>query len=275
MEPALLMMEVAWRWMFGAAAIGMLLFAIVRLQRAVAVTGQEEMMLASMSPELAMQALGAIAARALPIATRLAEMIIPWVVLLWVVAASAGRATILPQLLGTPEAEIRWSGFVGLHLLRALSVVGLAGAYVLDSMIASWIVNPEGSNYLLTMLMFLVLFMISVLVWSWVHWVLSLAAIYPVKDGTGVWRSVRSALRLVRERWQELAGVASANGRARILVGVVFTVIGLLPLPLYRVSSGLLIGFEVVISLLYCVVSDWFLLGRLIGYVEISRDSAG
>lgn len=266
-------MEVAWRWMFGAAALGMLLFASVRLQHAVAISGEEETMLASMSPDLVMQALGAIAARTLPIATRLAEIIIPWLVLLWVVAASIGRATILSRLLGTTDTEIRWSGFVGLHILRALSVVGLAAAYVLDSMIAAWIVNPEESNYLLTMLMFLVLFMISVLVWSWVHWVLSLAAIYPVRDGTGIWTSVRRALRLVRERWQELAAVASTNGRARILVGVVFTVIGLLPLPLYRVSPGLLIGVEVVISLLYCVVSDWLLLGRLMGYVEAVKAS--
>lgn len=268
-EPALLVIEVAWRWTFGAAAIALLAFAFVRFQHAVAISGEEEAMLTSMTPEAAMEALGAIGARALPIATRLAEMIVPALVVFWVVAASMSRAAILSRLL-SPNIRLSWSGFVGVHALRALSVVGLGGAYILASIISSWFTNPEQPNYLLTMAVFFVLFAIAVLAWLWVHWVLSVAAIYPVRDGLTARESVRSALGLVRNRRRELFAVASANGTARMVVGVVFTVIGLLPLPLYLVAPGLLIGLEVAIALVYCVVLDFLLLGRLAGYVEVS-----
>jgi hypothetical protein len=228
-----------------------------------------------MSPDLAMEALGAIEARALPIATQLAEMIVPLLLVLWVVAASVGRAMILSRLIAPSQTRLRWSGFAGVHFLRALSVVGLGGAYVLASMVSSGASNPEDPNYLLNMMVFFAMFVTALVVWLWVHWVLSLAAIYPVRDGFGTWESVRSALGLVRNRRRELARVASANGTARMVAGVVFTVIGLLPLPLYLVAPGLLMGMEVVIALVYCVVSDWMLLGRLVGYVEVAGKDPG
>src|SRR5689334_10285863 len=101
-EPSILVIEVAWRWLFGAAALALLAFAFVRLQHAVIINSEEEELLSSMSPMLMGQAMATIMARALPIAARLAAMIVPALLILWVIAASVGRAAVLTRLLG-PE----------------------------------------------------------------------------------------------------------------------------------------------------------------------------
>ena len=272
-EPSLLAIEVAWRWTFGAVALALLAFAFVRLQHAVVINPEEEAQLHSMSPDLMGQALVMIAARAMPIAGRLAAILIPALLVLWSVAAILGRAVVLTRLVGPPRERMHWNGFIGVHVLRAASILGLTAGYLAASFFAALFVNPEDPNYLLGALVFVVMFVVVVALWMWVHWVLSVAAIFPVTDGMGTVASVQSAFRLVRTRGGELAAVATGNGTARSLVALVFTFFGLLPLPLYSVAPGLLTAIEIIIALTYCVISDWFLLARLVGYLEIATSA--
>lgn len=271
-EPSLLVIEIVWRWTFGAVAICLIAFAFVRLQHAIVVTPEEESLLASLSPVIAAQVLAGILSRALPFAIRLAAVVVPALLLLWTIAASVGRAVILSRLAGAPRTN--WSGVLGTHALRALSFVGLAGGYVTASFAAAFLTNPENPNLLVVALVFLLFFGVVVAIWIWVHWVFSLATIYPVIEGSGTFSAVRSALRLLRTNSKELAGIATANGTARSVVALFFTIIGLLPLPLYRVAPATLMAIEVVIALIYCVVSDWMLLGRLAGYLEVATSAA-
>ena len=269
-EPSLLLIELAWRWLFGAVTIAMLAFAAVQLRRALVVSPDEQARLASMAPDVMVDALAVITARVFPLLARLAASIVPLLFLLWVATASVGRALVLSRLIGPRPSHPRWSAFVALHALRALSVIGLAAAYVACTSLASLVSSPENPNYLLGALLFLILFAASVAAWMWVHWVLSLGAIFPVSAQTGIIASVQSALQLVRGRRRELTRIASANGTARTVVAVVFTFAGLLPLPLYVVSPRVLTFVEIVIALSYCVASDFLLLGRLAAYVEVA-----
>jgi len=268
-EPALLVIEIAWRWLFGAAAFALLTFAFVRLQHAVVINSEEEELLSSMSPTLMAQAMVTILARALPVAARLAALIIPALLVLWIVAASVGRATVITRLLG-PQSNLRWSGFIGVHIVRAASVLALSLAYIGCAFIAGFFAGPDPNMFMVT-LIFLLFFGIAVFVWMWVHWVLSLAAIFPVREGATTWSAVRSALRLVRQDGKQLAAVAATNGSARTLLALIFTFFGLVPLVLYRVSPGLFIAIELAIFLVYCLLSDWMLLGRLVGYLEVAN----
>lgn len=259
------MIEVAWRWFFGAVAIALLAFAVVRFQRAVAISPSEEAQLASASPDSMLLAAAAVMERALPVAARLAAIVVPALLVFWVVAATVGRAVILTKLVG-PDVRIRWSGLVGTYLLRGFTVVALAIAYVASSSLASLI----SQSYIVIFLIFLFLFVIVLSIWSWVHWLISLATLYPILQGSGTAASLRQALRLVRARFSELAAVATSNGTARTVLALIFTLLGLLPLPLYRIAPGLLIALEIVIALVYCVISDWLLLARFVGYVEVA-----
>ncbi len=265
-QPSLLAIEVAWRWAFGAAAIALLAFGFVRLQRGVEISPEELSQLASGSPDSMLVALGAIGERALPILARLVAIIVPSLFVLWVVAASVGRAVVLAKLVGTERVRLKWSGVIGMHLLRALSFVCLVCAYVLASVLASLLFH----SVILVFVFFLLMFAVAVAGWVWVHWVLSLAVIYPVTHGSGTFSSLRAAHRLVWAKGGELASVATANGTARSVVALVFTIFGLLPLPLYRVAPGVLIAIEVALALVYCVISDWFLLARLAAYLGVA-----
>jgi hypothetical protein len=268
-EPSLLVIEVAWRWLFGAVAIALLAFAVMRFQQAVVISPSEEAQLTSASPDSMLLAAAAVMERALPVAARLVAILLPALLVFWIVAVSAGRAVILAKLVG-PDVRIRWTGFVGTHFLRGLSVVGLATAYVASSSAASLI----SQSYIVIFVIFLSLFVIVLLIWSWIHWLFSLATLYPVLQGLGTAASLGQALRLIRHRAAELSGIATGNGTARTVLALVFTLLGLLPLPLYRIAPGLLIALEIVIALAYCVISDWFLLARLVGYLEIATAHA-
>lgn len=269
-EPSLLAIEVAWRWIFGAVALALLAFAFFRLQHAVIINPEEDAQLHSMSPESIGQALILIAYRAIPVAAHLAAIIVPALLILWTIAASIGRAAIMAKLLGQDHTRLQWSAFIGVHALRALSVLGLFVGYLAASFGAAVLSNPENPNYLLSALVFLVMFVVVVAIWMWVHWVLSIAAIYPIKDSASLLVSLKSAFQLVQRKPGELAGIATGNGTARSIVALVFTFFGLLPLPLYPVAPGLLTVIEIIIALAYCVVSDWFLLARLVGYMEVA-----
>jgi hypothetical protein len=197
-------------------------------------------------------------------------MIVPALLILWVIAASVGRAAVLTRLLGPERTNLNWRGFIGVHVFRAASILALAAAYLGCAIIAGLFAGPD-PNMLLVTLIFLVLFAIAVLGWLWVHWVLSLAVIYPVRDAAGTWSSVRSALQLVRKNGKELSGIAATNGTARTVAALVFTFLGLLPIPLYHVAPDLFVAIEIVIILVYCVLSDWFLLARSVGYLEVAE----
>lgn len=273
-DPSLLLVEVAWRWLFGAAALALLAFGFVRLQHGIAISPEEESQLTSLAPDSIVLALAAISQRVLPVLLRLAELIIPSLLVLWVVAASVGRAIVMTKLIGPENARLNWAGLVGAHALRALSVVGFAGAYVASSFLVAWLSGSENPNYLLSILASFVLFAVVLAVWMWMHWILSLAAIYPATEGAGIFTAVRAALHLVRMKGGELTGIAAGNGTARTVVALVFTFLGLLPLPLYRVAPTVLMAMEIVIALVYCVVSDWMLVARLLGYLEVATSDA-
>lgn len=267
-------MEVAWRWAFGAASIALLAFGFVRLQHGVEVSPEELSQLGSGSPDAMLVALAGIGGRALPILARLVAVIVPALFVLWVTAASVGRAVVLTKLVGAERARLKWSGVIGVHFLRALSVLGLAIAYVIASVVAPLLFRSVA----LVFVSFLLMLAVVVTVWLWVHWVLSIAAIYPVTQRAGVFAAVRSAYALVRATGGELGSIATANGTARTLIGLIFTVAGLLPLPFYRVGPGVVIVIEIVLALVYCVISDWFLLARLAGYIDVAvsvEDSLG
>ncbi len=265
-EPSLLAIEVAWRWVFGVVAIAMLVFAFAQLKNEVRVSPEERAQLTSTDPNLLMLTLGSIGERVLPLLWRLVEFIAPVLLVLWTVASTLGRSVVLRKLIGSERARFCWTGLLGVHALRAASVVALATAYVGASLLGASISN---SSFVMVGI-FLAMFFVAIAVWIWVHWVLSLAANYPVSSGMGTIESVQAALRLSRTRGRELRAVAVSNGVARTVAGLCAAILGLIPLPLYRVVPGTLLAIELVLAIVYCLVSDWLLLARLVGYAEIA-----
>jgi hypothetical protein len=269
-DPSLVAVELAWRWAFGTSAIALVTVAVIRLQHAVVILSEEQKMLTSRAPLQVAEAIVEVWQRAHPLAVRLGLVVVPAMVVLWVIAVTVGRGFVLNRILELKSGGPRWSSLLTLHLLRAVSVFALIGAYIECSRATVRLSNPESPNYFAALLVFLVLFSIVVIVWSVVHWMLSLACIFAAREQMSAIASLRRTTRWLRTEGRRLASIATLNGTARTFVAIVFTFLGLFPLVFYRVPI-LFWTLEVAIFVLYCAVSDILLLARLSAYIEAAQ----
>ncbi len=267
-QPGILLAEIAWRWLFGLSALALLGLAAFRLEHAVAIYPEEHEMLASHSPILVAQAILEIAHRVRPIALRLGVVVIPTVLLLWILIATLGRGYVLSRVKSQESRDTRWLALAALNSLRVATVVLLVIAYFGCSFATSLAIDPYAPNYALGVLVFLSLFAIALASWSLVHWIVSTACIYAGRQNLGLTKALGATMQLLRENSRELFSISAQNSSIRTVVAIVFTLIALPPLLVYRVPL-LFWTVEIVLSLAYCAVSDVLLLARLVAYVEV------
>ncbi|HEX6880183.1 MAG TPA: hypothetical protein VF135_07455 [Terriglobales bacterium] len=267
-DPTLLGVEIGWRWLFGACSLALCFFAAIRLQHSVLIFPEEEEMLASRAPLQMAEALLEVWQRVRPAAVRMAVILIPAVILLWVIAATTGRAFVFSRVPGNNNRRPSWVALGFLHLIRALSVLLIPVGYVACSKATALVTNPDSRNYALAIVAFVMLFSVVFLLWSLIHWVLSLACIFAGREDTGLADSLARTASLLRNSGRALASIAMQNAGARTVVALLFTVIALLPLVFYQVKP-LFWASEIVIFLVYCAFSDVLLLARLMGYIAV------
>ena len=272
-EPTLIAVEIAWRWSFALAALSLTVFALVRLQRAVVVLPEEQQMLASRAPLQVAEAILEIWHRIQPLAVGLGLIVIPASIILWIIAATIGRGYVISRLSPPISKSPRWSSLLVLNLLRVLSVLALIVAYLASSRATLLVSSQEAPNYFAAMLLFLVLFGLALLVWSFLHWIVSLACVYAVRERASTSGSFARTLHLLRVKGGEMASIATLNGTARSIVAIVITFIAAVPLVLYRFPA-LFWAIEFLIFLVYCFASDILLLARLSAYVEAMQPAA-
>ena len=264
--------EIAWRWIFGISTLALAAFAMVRLEHAIVVYPEEQEMLSSRSLLQIAQAILEIGHRARPLAVHLGVIVIPAILLLWIIAATVGRGYVLSRFPSRELISPRWLAFLVFNLLRMISVVLFLVAYLGCSFATSLVINPYAPNYALGVLIFLSLFLIALAAWSFLHWIISIAGIYAARQDLGVFQSLSATIQLLRASWRELFSVSAQNSSVRTLAAIVFTVLALLPLVVYRIPL-LFWTFEIALSLAYCVASDILLLARLVAYLEIIERS--
>jgi hypothetical protein len=268
-QPGILVAEIAWRWLFGISAMALSAIGAVRLEHAIAVYPEEQEMLASRSPILIAQGILEIAHRARPIAVRLAVVVIPTILLLWILAATLGRGYVLTRLSSCEPDTPRWLSLAALNCMRVVTVLVLLVAYLGCSFATSLVINPYAPNYALGVLVFLSLFMIALASWSLIHWIVSTACIYAARLNLGTVKALCATIQLLRESFSELFSISVQNSSVRTVVAIAFTLMALPPLLVYRVPP-LFWTVEIVLLMAYCVVSDVLLLARLSAYVEVT-----
>ncbi len=269
-QPGILLVEILWRWFFGFSALILAVFAAVRLERAIGLNAEEEEMLASRSPILIAQGILEIAHRARPIAVRLGIIVIPAILLLWVLAATLGRGYVLRRLPSRESVGPRWLALSALNFLRVVTLLLLIVAYLGCSFATSLVIDPYEPNYALGVLVFLSLFVIALASWSLVHWIISTACLYAARQNLETLGALSATMRLLRENFRELFSISAQNSSVRTVVAIVFTLLALPPLLLYRMPL-LFWTIEVTLFLAYCAVSDLLLLARLVAYVEVTE----
>jgi hypothetical protein len=292
-RPALTLAEIIWRWTAGGTAAALLIFSLVEYLNTLPVTNGELLFLRTRHPYLVGEAIAHILrgnlSRAV-IAGLLAGLMLG---LLWIVAASVGRIATVRGLLeyfsgndadGVPS--VRESGAASdvlrngspltavlrLNFLRVAvavaAVFGFAGASILAGF-ASPAANPQPG---LAFLLFLLV--AGLICWAWwsLNWLLSLAAVFAVRDGEDAGGAISAAVTFCRERFGPVSAVSTWTGLAHLIAFVGASIVSSLPLGFAGAVPWRLVALAVIfVTLAYLVVADWLYIARLAGYVCIAE----
>lgn len=288
-RPSLTLAEITWRWVFGATATVFFFFGLFEYLDTLPVTSGDILFLRTRNPFLVSQAVVHILRGNLSrgvLSLLLAALLLAFI---WMFAASLGRIATVEAMLDYFRSRFaadlpynvetdsvarpgRFASLLRLNFLRVavtLAVfVGLAGAAVL----AGFTSPPSHPRPGLAFLLLVPVLAVVALIGYELNWLLSLAAVFVVRDGDDAVESISSAVSLCHERsgavfavstWTGLAHLVSFVG-ASTIVGFPIGLTGILP---WRVVALLVI----LVTLAYLAVADWLYTVRLAGYVCIAE----
>ena len=291
-RPSLTFAEITWRWVVGATATLLFLFGLIEYLDTLRVTSGDILFLRTRNPFLVSQAIAHIlhgsvsrAVLSLLVATML-------LALLWMVAASLGRIATIEAMveyfrsrfaaeteqIGEMDSVLtvsrrgRFTSLLRLNFLRVAvivaAVVGFAGALVL----ASFASTPAHPRPGLAFLVFLPVVSVVCIVGYELNWLLSLAAVFVVRDGDDAVESIESAVELCRERTSAVFAVSTWTGLAHFIAFAGASTVVAFPIGLTGLLPWRMVVLLVILlTLAYLAVADWLYTVRLAGYVCIAE----
>lgn len=288
-RPLLTFAEITWRWVVGATATVLFFFGLFEYLDTLPVTNGELLFLRTRNPFLISQAIAHILRGNLNrgvLSLILAALLLA---VIWIVAASLGRIATIEGMLdyfrarfaadtgGNAENDVkdksapgRFTALLQLNFLRVsvilAGLVGLAGA----AMISGSTSSPTHPRPGLAFLLFVPIAAVVCLIWYELNWLLSLAAVFVVRDADDVIAAISSAVALCRQRTAAVFAVGTWTGMAHLIAFVGASTVVAVPLALAGVLPWRLVALGMlVVTLAYLAVGDWLYTARLAGYVCI------
>ncbi len=267
-QPALPLAEITWRWCFAAAAWFGGILAFLEYLNSVSVSGPERMLLQSSDPLLSLAAV-AHALRGSALRFDAALMLAATAIaILWILAAALGRLVTLQALL--PGARLSYRPLLGLSFLRAaLFFAALLAAAAALILAAAPSADPAPS-----VLMAAVLGACIWLAWALLNWLLSLAAIFAVRDGQDTFGSVAAAADLLRSSLGEVVSASLPFVLLHYLALAAALASGILIFDLMTRLSPNAAWALVAIAFAYFAYADFLYITRLAAYVSLSGGDA-
>jgi hypothetical protein len=286
-RPSLTLAEIVWRWTVGGLACAVFLFWLIEYLDTLPVSSGDATLLSTRQPFLVGRALAHILGGSLNRAVLAGLLAVLALSVLWITAASLGRAATVRALLyyfrrGTAdnafaatinaEKQNPRRSLIALNFLRVTlmlaAILALVGAAVLVSFVSSDKKPQPG----LVFILFLPLSALICIAWSGLNWLLSLAAMFAVRNGEHSLGALSAAVTFSRERSGPLFAVSTWTGLAHLTAfGIAGSAISL-PLAFIQVAPGrLVIAGILLVALVYFAVVDWLYIARLAGYVFITE----
>ena len=271
-QPALILGEIAWRWAFGAAAWTLVAVAVHRVLAKVDIT-QAELLIARRSDVLLIADAGArILYQVLPQLARECVVLVPAVCVMWIAAATVGRAVTLKALLPESEAHNSRLGLLAaLHTVRAIftlaTIIAFFGAMFLAGS-AMPALNPTAAAVVWFLLAALVAFC-----WSVVNWFLALAPIWMVRDDRKALPSIADSVDLYRHSPGPYAAVAWSFGVLRGIALLAALVAAVIVASAAGDSVAAAVAGCVAVTLVYFGIADVLYVARLAAFVALNESS--
>jgi hypothetical protein len=296
-RPSLALGEITWRWVVGGTATVLFFFGVMEYLSTLPVTNGETLFLRTRQPYLVAQVILHILRGSLKRAVMSAILAGVCLALLWMIAASLGRFATVGAMLDyfrqqlarrfasrvggeganrdAPSRPSRASPFRTLLRLNFLRVtlavaalVGFVGAAILAGA-ASPDSDPTPG---LAFVLFLPLAGLVWLAWSALNWLLSLAAMFAVRDGDDAIGAISAAVSFCRKRTAAVAAVSAWTGVAHLVAFVAATTAASMALGFAGMLPGRLVALGVIlVTLAYFAFADWLYTARLAGYLSIAE----
>ena len=291
-RPAVSLAEVSWRWSFGAAAGVLLGLAILAYLDTLPVDRTDMILLRTGQPVLIGQAISHILHGSTMRVASASIILFAALALLWIFLASLGRgATLIPlldhirqrarafaidrvdidsKLMSEDRTTWSISSLAGLNFLRAAltlaAIAGGIGAIILAGFASTPARPHPGTVFLLTSAMLLVLW----LIWSFISWFLSVAAIFVVRQAEDTFGALSAAVDLCRDHFGPVIAVGTWFGLAHLVLFLAATSAVAFPFALVpAIPMSLVFTTVLLLTLAYFAIVDTLHIGRLASYVAI------
>jgi len=302
-QPALILAEIAWRWSFGAAAWVLIVLSVRRVLAGINLSQPEYLLARRSDLFLIADACARVLYQALPALARVAAILIPGLALIWIFAATLGRAGTLKALLSMtvilsedaprseragfarehgaseskdpyhsgpgPAVRRRFGPLLFLNFLRAIftlaTLLASSGAVIL----AGVAFPGQGADPTAAALIWVLLAALVAFFWSVINWFLALAPIWIVRDGHGAFRAVADSVALFRRHSGACVAAAWWFGFLRglaLLAAFVAGVATALAVQTMRPAAAA----TLLIALLYFALADFLYIARLAAFVALA-----
>jgi hypothetical protein len=260
-DPALLLIEIAWRWLFGAVAIFIVAISIFSSVGTIRLDQRSFGLLARLSLLEAAEVIFTAVRTVAGALARVVPMAILALTFFWIIIATVGRHATLTRPALSPGMGLR--GCLGLSCLRAgfslIAIIFGIGITVLAGWLAA-ITSTGGlpNLALLALILFPGLAVVGV-IWTAGNWCLSIAYLFPGRNSR---LRVAKAWHFARERKDEILEISLVIGILRAVL-MVFAFLLTVAVAAVVGNPRVALADIIAISLLYFLASDFLYIARL------------
>jgi hypothetical protein len=271
-RPSLLVIELAWRWLFGIPALWLLYAKAQEIWMTAPLSGTGINDLSLQDPWQASQVLANVVSVLLPPVRHAILWLAPLLGLFWAVLSGLGRNLVLRRY--DPELPFRPVSLIVLQLLR---LIFLSGSFALWFACLQWAaarnIAVPGEPNLVAYLAWVICFSLGIFtLWSLVGWTLTFAPLLVLVEGRGVFASLALSLRLGKGLTGKLAEVNLVMGIIKLALIVLAMVFSATPLPFRAQMTGdELYYWWAFVTVLYLAANDFFQVAREISFLEFWR----
>ena len=271
-DPALLLIEIGWRWSFGAIALLIAGFSLFLVLDSISVDPRRLQALAALNPLQLAQTLADSFASASAVLWRVTLSVGLVLTAIWVLFSALGRYATLTRSALTPGASLQVCLIVSL-LRAAVTLASIAAWFVAGlfaAMVGSATARTSMPNLGVMSIFLSLAFLVLVGVWSTFNWFLSLLPLRAEPTWTQAFLSTVTFIRLQRDQLLEISIVSG------ILRGGFFLIAVLLSVAAGSVITNgrVLFADLLAISLLYFLIADFLYLARFIAFGNLRSEPA-
>jgi hypothetical protein len=264
--------EISWRWTFGIALWAVLAYIAFSSLGQVQMTDTEIRLLHAFDPRASAYVLLRVMNAIVPVLLRVFAYTLPALVMLWIAAATFGRAATLRALLGPRCRTVRWSALVGVNVLRVALLFVAILAFVGSSILVGRMFRGQEEYLGVAILLSLGVNLLIVSAWSLLNWFLTLAPIFVMRDGVGTFAAFGASVDLFRDRSGPYMGAAMGLGLVRLALITVVSVLSVIPLGMIgNFGVGAVISAGIALALVYYALTDAVQIWRIAAYVSLAN----